>query len=410
MADAAVVIGVGPGGRRAAAALVAAGRPVVLLQIEPLAHPEVPVGRGVAEARPMLDALFDGFREVEATRAVVMHGRVHALPLSRAEIARMFKPGELPGAAVQWARTRGGIELKKLLGGGHEQRTYADWIVQRYGAPALDRLFGPYCRKRFGEPGEVSCNAARLAHATPFDGPWLAPTRPDVSLDGVDVREGVRVEAVRAGEVVTADGPVTGDVFVDVPPARMVGWIDDAGALATDVATLVARDVVQVTVRGGDELPFEVHVLDADVPFWRLTRPGLLHDGLAGTVCAHFTVDAGAPDEDWVAATLAGLERCGVRGADAAGARVQRVRAQCPVWTGNHLVRMRRYLLAMEEREITPVGVAGLHAPIDLAQELAWLEAMTGPTRPPLRETMRALIEPPVLDPERSRLTRFVER
>jgi hypothetical protein len=412
MSDRAVVIGVGPGGRRAAAALAAAGRSVVLVELASVAHPEVPVGRGVAEARPALDALFDGFREVDGlTRAVAVQGRVQTLPLPRAQVARMFPPAALPGAGVEWVRTRASVELKKIIGGGQELRTYADWAVQRFGAPAFERLFAPYCTKRFGDPREVSCNAARLAHGIPGEGALYAPARAEVSLDGVDVRAGLTVTSLAEGRVETSGGVFEGDVFVDVPPAQVVAWIASAGALATDVATLAARDAVQVTVRGGDELPFETHVLDGDVPFWRLSRFGLVHDDLAGTVTAHFSVEADAPDADWAGDTVAGLERCGVRGVDAGGARVQRVRAQIPRWTGNHLVRMRRYLLAMEELEVTPVGAAGLHAPLDLAQELAWLDAVTGEERPPLREAARRFVEPPVLDPPgRARLTRFVER
>jgi hypothetical protein len=72
---------------------------------------------------------------------------------------------------------------------------------------------------------------------------------------------------------------------------------------------------------------------------------------------------------------------------------------------------MRRYALALEDLEIRPVGRAGLHAPLDLAAELAYLEALLGDDAPSLRELARAYVEPPVLDPaERPHLTRFIER
>lgn len=424
MATEAVVIGGGPGGLRAAVALRRAGRSVVLLQIGPHAggnaHPDVPVGRGLTTAPGRLaEALYGEFRDVPGLeRAVERHGRVVRLPLSRPQLAALLPKRQVLPAAAAWARARGAVELKKVVGGGSEQRTYRDWVVQRFGEPVYERLFAPYAARRFGDPAALSCNVARLFHGVPAPDVLQAPgAGPALPSTDVDVRLGVTVTGVADGRVTTDRGVFEGDVFVDAPPSVVVGWLPAATAtsLRSDAEALVARDAVQVLVRGGEELPFETHVLDEDVPFYRMVRPGLLPgcEGLTGTVCAHFAVDPEdrSPDEAWVSRAVEGLKRAGVRDADGAGARVQRIPWQHPVWTGTHLSRMRRYALALEELDVVPVGRGGLHGQVDLAAELAWLDGALAEDAEPARERMRRLVEPPVTDPSvRARLTHFVER
>lgn len=420
----AVVIGGGPGAARAAVALAKAGRSVTLLQVgafaDGVAHPEVPIGRGVTTSPPALgEALYGPFRAVDGLGRAVLHkGRVHGLPLARPRLAAFLPPAQVLPAAVAWVRTRGATELKKFIGGGAELRTYQDWVAQRFGAPVYEQLFAAYARKRFGEPGDLSCNVARLAHGLPEgDARWAPAGGPELSLAGVKVHTRVRVSSLATGRVETDQGTFEGDVFLDVPPAVAVTWLDEADAttLVAEASRLGARDAVQVLLRGGDELPFETHALDADVPFYRVVRPGLLPgcERLAGHVCVHFACDAddASSDGEWIARSVDGLGRAGVKVSPSDGARVQRVAWQHPIWVGPHLARMRRWMIGLEELGLTPVGRAGLHAPLSLAAELAWLEGVIAEDRPSLRELARQLVEPPVLDPEeRARLTRFVER
>lgn len=426
MSEEAVVVGGGPGGLRAAVALAKAGRRVTLLQEGPhaggYAHPEIPIGRGVTpKPTPLAERLYGAFRPVEGLeRAVLLDGKVRPLPLGRADVARYLPVTDLPGAAVAWGRTRGAIELRKVIGGGAEQRTYKDWVVQRFGEPVFQRFYAAYCEARFGPPAEISCNVARLFHGIVNDGPLHAPAAgPALAPVGVDVRTNVTVRAVTTGQVETDDGLFPGEVFVDIAPRRVVEWLGGAATpeLLHDVSFLSARAALQVTLRAPEDLPFETHVLGG-APFYRIVRPGLLPGcgALAGHLSVHYTVADGDPllrmsEAELGAHTAAALEAVGIRGANPDGARAQIVRDHHPNWTGTHLVRMRRYALALEDLEIVPVGRAGLHAPLDLAAETTWLEAALADERPPLRALVRDHVEPPVLDPaERAHLTRFVER
>lgn len=429
MAEDAVVVGGGPGGVHAAAALAMAGRRVTLLQEGPhvggYAHPDIPLSRGVTPAAgPLAEQLHGAMVPVEGLdRGIHLDGRTHRLPLGRAEIARLVPPAQAASAAVAWSRTRGTIELRKIIGGGSELRTYRDWVVQRFGEPVFERFYAAYCQARFGAPDEISCNAARVFHGTVAEGPVYAPARgPALPSGGFDVRTDVVIRSVQGGQVETDDGLFTGEVFLDVAPRRVVEWLGAAAtpAMVNDVGFLTARNALQVLVRcpeGAADLPFETHVLGG-APFYRIVRPALLPGcgALEGTLSVHYALDAGDPlwaAEDAVVAsrTVEALAAIGIGGASADGARVQRIRDHHPNWMGTHLVRMRRYLIGLEDLELVPVGRAGLHAPLELAAETAWLEGLLLSERPTLRALLRHHVEPPVLDSaDRAHLTRFVER
>ncbi len=426
MADDAVVVGGGPGGVRAARALASTGRRVTLLQEGPwpggLAHPDIPLSRGVTPAVGALaERLYGPMCVVEGLdRALHVDRRSHRLPLGRTELARLVPPAQAASAAAAWSRMRGTIELRKIIGGGSELRTYKDWVSQRFGEPVFERFYAAYCQARFGPPADVSCNVARLFHGTVTDGPLYAPAvGPALDTEGVEVRTNSVIRSVQGGQVETDEGVFTGEVFLDIAPRRVVEWLGRAAtpALTNDAGFLTARNALQVLVRGPQDLPFETHVLGG-APFYRIVRPALLPGcaALEGTLCVHYALDADDPlwsagDAQVASRTVAALSGIGIEGVTADGARVQRVRDHHPVWVGTHLVRMRRYVLALEELELVPVGRAGLHAPLDLAAEAAYLEGVLVPERPTVRALLRDHVEPPVLDAvDRAHLTRFVER
>ncbi len=428
MADA-VVIGGGPGAVRASGALRRAGRRVILLQRGPavggLAFPEVPLGLG-AEAFSVVPARWREVRGLPAGLAAGASedcGCVHALPLSRAVLPSLFSASALPGAMAAWSRARGAVELAKLLGGGKETRTYREWVVQHFGEPAFEHLYAPYCRRRFGDPAEVTVNVARLHHAAPggrlaaFEAGPAARMAED--LEGVEVVLDADVTSVATGRVSTRLGDVEGDVFVDAPPQDVVAWLGAAAPPGVDneVSRLSCRHAVEVTVKGGASLPFVTHVAHAPFGAYRLVRHGLLpgNGGLAGHVSVQFAADA--QDAAWsggadalVDEVVRGLHALGATDAEAAEARVQRVEDQHPVWSYTTAARLRQYHLALAEAKIVPVGRAGLFAPVDGEGEIAYLTGVATQSAP-FKELYRRHVEPPVVDDDGSAsLTDFVQR
>lgn len=399
----AVIVGGGPGAVQAAGALRALGRHVVLLQEGPVAgqltHAEVPVGRGVAESGG--ERLTD-WRPVDVDRGVLVHDRVIPLPMRPNHLFRAMPPRVHPEAARAFAKARANIQLREFIGGGREQRSYRDWVVQRFGEPVFRQLYAPYCTKRFGDPTRVTANAARRVHAGE-SGTLVAPVQGagvavKAALAGVEVRTDVVVTGLEAGRVLTTAGVVEGDVFVDVPPPRAVAWMPDNAALVHEVERLESHHAIEVIVAGGAELPFETHVVDERAAFFRLIRAGRL-PGNPDVLVAHYAVGGDDPrweldDATLVSATVGMLRAIGVRDAEAGLGAVRRIAEHHPVWSSTHHARMRVYLLALERLGITPVGRAGLHMPLSEAESADWLGA-TG-AGGGLRERYRMHLEPKV--------------
>jgi hypothetical protein len=382
-----------------------------------LAHPAIPVGlgharwSGPAEGRRAAPGLTSG---------LYVAGSVHALPLSRLVLPTLFPAGSVPAAAAAWGRTRVELELARLIGGGREVRTYRDWLNQRYGAPAVERLFAPYCERRFGSPDGVTANVARAAHGpAPAGAPYAAPEGQVAELSrllaGLKVQAGVRLLGIEPGKVIFEGGEAEGEVFVDLPPARVVGLLGAAApdGLAEETSWLRMRHALEVTLPGGASLPFLTHVVDGPGQAYRFVRHAQLpgNGALQGHVSVQFAVEDNDPlwaasDAEVVQAALVSIDEA-APGASNLGARVQRVADHHPVWVTTTAARMRRYAVALAELKITPVGRAGTFSPLGGEAEADYLSAVVDGLEP-LRDLMRRFIEPPVREgDEQVHLTDF---
>ncbi len=399
MSESVVIVGSGPSGLRAAAWWRARGAAVTYLAGDDVRHA---ASRGElcgVDAPASASGILAVTRGV-VRRAVFAAGKVRAVPLTATDSAALLPPTTLGGAARGWvqARTRG--ELKKLVGGGNETRTYRDWVVQGLGGPVYQHVFAPYARKRFGDPEALSANVARYLHGR-VEGEtsgeqWVA--RDVGALDGVrvvDARSGIA--QVDRDVVTTRDGErFEGRVFVDLAPMRMVGLLPEEvrESMRSDAVALQTRDLARVRLTAQGPLPAVTDVLDAGVPFFRVVREADL-PGAEGAppdaLTAVLLGGEGLPDHAVVASVVEGLARMGVS-AERGGAQVERILDGQPVWVGPHLARARRHVEALVARGVTPFGRAGLHAPLDPCEEIAYLDAVAGGV--PVREAVRAWVEP----------------
>ncbi len=229
MAESCVMVGVGPSAERLARAYVSRGHVVTLVRPDGLCgradNEEVVVGTGLDTApdHAEADAVLGAFVPFDAgLPAVAFAGKLHAQPMSRRAMLGAISPEVWDDVAVAWTRARAEAGLTRLVGGGREIRTYADWVARRVGVPMMERVFMPYARKRLGEPSAVSANEARRIHgdASPLRARAPAPSSPD----GI-VRVHAVVREVAEGRVTTEEGVFEGRVFLDVPPSRAVGWL-----------------------------------------------------------------------------------------------------------------------------------------------------------------------------------------
>ncbi len=419
MADA-VVVGGGLGAVRAAAALRASGRSVVLVQeggrLAGLTDPGLPVGTGFERfANPPA-----GWRAVAGlTTGLYVGGRVHALPLSRTILPKLFPVAQMASAAGAWGRSKASGELARLIGGGKEVRTYQDWLTQALGAPVFERMFLPYCERRFGDPAGITANVARGVHGPVAGGGRACPAHGRAAelrslVGGIEVVYAA-VAGLEAGVVRTEVGDVEGEVFVDLPPARVVSLLGAAApaGLASEVSWLRFRHALEVSLEGGASLPWITHVVDGPGQAYRFVRHGLFpgNGWLQGRVSVQMSVEGNdplwsGPEADVVASALCALSEV-TPGATAEGARVQRVADHNPVWVTTTAARMRRYILALSELKITPVGRAGTYAPLSGDREVAYLNTVIG-GGVSVSEALRVHVQPPVvIDEPSAHLTDF---
>ncbi len=411
-----IVIGDGAGAQRAAALEAANGRTVTLLTSAPITGLLLPEGRGtwVKEGGESAQKLYGTVQKVELERAVLFRGKRWTLPLKMEQLVRLLPPGQLLSTGLGWAKAKAAVELAELIGGGHEQRSYAHWVQRRFGSEALQNVLSSWCTRRFGAPEEVSANVARWVHGQPYESLY-APARP-LHLEGVEVEE-AKVEKIHNGKVYSSAGTFEGRVLVDAPPAKVLKWLGEApeSAASQDASKMTARHRVTVCLRGAQDLPFESQILDDSVRFYRIIRPGLLpgFEALTDRLCVHYALDAGTvgmPDSALVQETVEGLTRLGIQ-ADEKGATVRWEADYQPLWTGVHQARYRNYLLHLEEKSVIPVGRAGTHSYADPSEELGWLDAVLNPERKSsLRACFRDSLEPGVEDPPRAHLRHLMER
>lgn len=436
----AVVIGSSPAALRAACTLASRGVSVRYLGTAANAAgvaPGPPIGLGAAPVRDAADEaalarVWGDLATFAAARAVAVGGRLAPLPLTRASLSRLLGPATAARAAAGVVRARARAQVGNVFDLAAEERSYAAWLEHRLGRTLSGALFLPYGRKRWG--AEPDASTAWLAWATHvreaparfaapsagFDATVAAQRRVVLDaggevLEGVTI-EGFEVEGGRVTAVVTDVGREHVDslVFVDATPLTVADWLppeqlDDAARF--DTGRLRAADAVEVTVRAeAGDLPWDVHIVDTDVPFWRLTRPGDLAGASAwrDAVTAHVTVPGDAPtgDRALVDAVLAGLRRfVEIRGGGEP--IVRRLPGAVPLHGLTTAMHLGRRLELYDSLGIVGIGSRGAFRPADVTEEVALVERVLDTPPAPKRacnqrEVHRSLFERPVRLPARA--------
>lgn len=407
-----VVIGDGPDALRVAAALAAAGpAPRVLLRPTAWGPAWARAGSGLlrvaaAGADPLLGALAEA---AAPRRAVSLGGRLRETPLVPGGLA-LWGPGPAGAVFGARARARGLMAMAELVGGGAEERTYADWVERRMGRPALDAVYAGYARRRFGVGAEaLGASVARALHvpvsparpaARPVEGfaaleqaPAGVPVEWGVGVAGLEVVDGKVVAVVRADgpPVPTPDG-----LWLCVDPGTAARWL--GAALPVGIHTLAAafRTAPAARVRlarPAAPLADETHMLDDTARFWRVVAPA----ADPGAIWVDFTFPPGAavpPAGELVEAAEAGLATVGLRPGAGVGPEVAEVDGGLPLWTPHIHARLRDVHLALRGFGITPAGRLGAWADLDAATDLALARALAAPGAD-LREAHRAHADPP---------------
>ncbi len=381
----------------------------LVLDQEP--HGAPPWGLGATRAdgaqRATLSLAWGALRELEDRRALRLGGALMGLPLGRMDLVRALPDrGEALGGL---ARVRARRRMGTVLALGKEIRSYRDWVVGHMGVGLYEQLYRPWAHKRFAtEPERLSAALADREHGVGPRGPWVAPTRPwsevvRAQLEGIGaVRHGLEgVEPSEEGPVVLSEGR---RIHCDLAlfqrsPVVASGWL--GGELEPrerwDLKRLGAAHAVQVTLPARCEhLPWVTHVIDADKPFWRLSRPGLLPGGerWQGHLTAHLSLADTDPlwsSEDGAMADAVRQALLGLADPIRGEALVQR-RPHAVPWSGQtSSVALGRRLEVLDQAGIVLMGPEGAHQLLDPAQALQHALALVDATSQ--RQVHRDLLE-----------------
>jgi hypothetical protein len=436
-----VILGGTPAALRAAAFLAGRGAAVRYLGVDatgPSPRSEAPfesgafaVGRAPDDV-PRLETVFGTLSPFVPRRALLFEGRTWDLPLSPATLARMLGARGAARLAAGVVQARARRRLGNVFDMGLEERSYVDWLERRLGPVLVQRVFGPYARKRYGaDPADLTAWLAWATHAGAGPVRYVTPAGTAAArehaardrildaggeiLEGVAI-EGVEVEKGRITGVCTDVGREHVDrlLLVDEAPRASTPWLPDdvAGeAWRFDAGRLDTAHEVRVTFAAAlNDLPFELHVVDAHLPFWRVTRPSLLPEGHCDERVAVDLTLSGV-DPLWCGTDGALAEA--VRGAlsglvdvELSGAVVARVRDGVPIHRLTSQPSLVRRLDVCDALGWVGVGARGAFRHLDPALELALLAGVLD-TAPPdgravwQREVHRNLFERPVRLPRR---------
>jgi hypothetical protein len=432
-----VVIGSGPDGLRAAAALADTGAQVVLLQQGPgasgLARPDLPEDDGRLRLpegtdRAAAAAVLGPLRDAPAPAlSIARDGAVRSLPLRPDAVAELLPEGSRRTAARAWVRARGRNALAELVGGGQEERTMRDWVVRRMGRPAFDALYAGYAQRRWGAPADrLAVSLARVHHFLPDAAPRVeVGGAPAEAFDAMAARvaasgevrtgvsvQGFHVESGRVTAVVLAGGErieAPDGVWVEDTPARAVGWLGDAASpgLVVDAGRLPAHDRVRVGLSGAAIDAGEVvHLLDEGLQAWRIVGLG------SGRAVADCTLaDGAAPAADHAARVAAELRGAGVGDVRPDGGAVEHERAAVALWEITTPAVLREVLGPLRAAGVVLLGARGAVAGLGPGEALALALRYAGVADPDQREAQRQLIQAPTrIDDLGARITRFLTR
>lgn len=99
------------------------------------------------------------------TQSISYRGETYGYPLRPWVLARLLPGEQRAEIGKQWLEAKTRSLSSVILGGGREERCYADWVIRNMGDGVYQELYAPFIQKRFGVSGtELSAQLARTLH------------------------------------------------------------------------------------------------------------------------------------------------------------------------------------------------------------------------------------------------------
>ena len=106
-----------------------------------------------------------GYQEKKHKQAIVFGGKRYKLPLGPRAITSFLRQDKGSELLKQWLMAKTRSVSSVILGGGREERSYADWVQRRMGEDIYETFYADFIQKKYGLEGALlSSGLARILH------------------------------------------------------------------------------------------------------------------------------------------------------------------------------------------------------------------------------------------------------
>ena len=301
------------------------------------------------------------------TQSISYKGEIYGYPLRPWVLARLLPGDQRTEIGKQWLEAKTRSLSSVILGGGREERCYADWVIRNLGEGVYKELYAPFIQKRFGLSGtELSAQLARTLHENQEERVYYIyknlEKNPDIhwgaSIEALVV-ENNRVTQVKVnGEL----NRVEGKLFVALPIDQILSLLPEmTKSISVDARHVQYNDAYWMLVSG------DCSAFATETQFW---------DGEHPIICVHRISDSEALvsyDYNQRNKTLGWLAAKNLSLVDE-----KVIPSWIPVWTRQSHFRYYRIARYLEELGIELVGKRALFSHLSMTELKQRKEEYTG--------------------------------
>lgn len=217
-----------------------------------------------------------GATPLSKTQSISYKGETYGYPLRPWVLARLLPGEQRTEIGKQWLEAKTRSLSSVILGGGREERCYADWVIRNMGEGVYQELYAPFIQKRFGMSGlDLSSQLARTLHENQEDHTYYIYAQSnqpsDVhwnsSIEGFVV-ENNRITSVKIDGDVHA---VEGTLHVALPIDQILSLLPDVTkSISVDAKHVQYNDAHWMRVSG------DCSAFATETQFWEGEHPVIL--------------------------------------------------------------------------------------------------------------------------------------
>ena len=298
-----------------------------------------------------------GCSSLSKTQSIWYDGDAYGYPLRPWVLSKLLPTDQRVEVGKQWLEAKARSLSSVILGGGREERCYADWVIRNTGEGVYEHLYAPFIHKRFGMDGrELSSQLARTLHEEHIENQYHIYTSSyDASkAQWASSMDGFLVEGNRITHV-CVDGKehkVDGVLRVALPIDMILSLLPDVPkSILVDAKYVKYRDACWVRVSG------DCSEFATETQFWDSHHPIMLLHRISNTqALISYASDQKAKLQGWLAAKNLTVEQ------------EKTLRSWTPIWKMQSHFRYYRIARYLQDLGIDLVGKRALFSHLSMLE------------------------------------------